>query len=40
MEELSEDTTGEDEVRAVITLTPVGPLGDSEESKLVRLTLR
>jgi len=40
VEALNDDTAGEDEVRAVVTLTPVGPFGDSEESKLVRLTVR
>jgi hypothetical protein len=40
VEALNDDTTGEDEVRAVVTLTPVGPFGDSEESRLVRLTVR
>jgi hypothetical protein len=40
VEALDDDTAGEDEVRAVVTLTPVGPFGDSEESKLVRLTVR
>ena len=39
VEALDDDTTGEDEVRAVVTLTPVGPFGDSEASKLVRLTV-
>jgi hypothetical protein len=35
---LDEDTSGEDEVQALVTLTPVGPFGDSEESNKVSLT--
>ncbi len=40
VEALDEDNSGEDEVRAVVTLTPVGPFGDSEESNKVSLTAR
>jgi hypothetical protein len=39
LQELDEDLTGEGEVRAVITITPVGPFGDSEESNKVTLTV-
>ena len=39
LDELDEDTSGQDEVRAVVTLTPVGPFGDSEESNKVSLTV-
>jgi hypothetical protein len=39
LEELNEDASGQDEVRAVVTLTPVGPFGDSEESNKVSLTV-
>jgi hypothetical protein len=37
LERLSEDPSGADEVRAVVTLTPMGPFGDSEESNRVSL---
>jgi hypothetical protein len=39
LSELDEDATGTDEVRAVVTLTPVGPFSDSEESHRVVLTV-
>jgi hypothetical protein len=39
LEELNEDLTGEDEVRAVMGLNPVGPFGDSAESNRVSLTV-
>lgn len=39
LEELNEDATGEDEVRAEISLDPVGPFGDSRESNKVALTI-
>jgi predicted ATPase len=38
-EELNEDLTGQDEVRAVMGLNPVGPFGDSAESNRVSLTV-
>jgi hypothetical protein len=34
-----EDLTGQDEVRAVMGLNPVGPFGDSAESNRVSLTV-
>jgi hypothetical protein len=39
LEELNEDATGEDEVRAEVSLDPVGPFGDSRESNKVALTI-
>lgn len=39
LDELNEDLTGEDEVRAVIGLNPVGPFGDSQESNRISLTV-
>jgi hypothetical protein len=39
LEELNEDLTGQDEVRAVMGLNPVGPFGDSAESNRVSLTV-
>jgi hypothetical protein len=39
LEDLNEDPTGEDEVRAVVGLTPVGPFGDNRESNKVGLTI-
>jgi hypothetical protein len=37
LKRLSDDPSRGDELRAVVTLTPVGPFGDSEESNKVRL---
>jgi hypothetical protein len=37
LERLNEDPATADEVRAVVTLTPVGPFGDSEASNKVSL---
>ena len=39
LESLTEDSTGEDEVRAVVTLIPVGPFGDNRESNEVAFTI-
>lgn len=39
LEELNEDASGEDEVRAVVSVSPRGPFGDSQESNKVSLTI-